>query len=255
MAYDKIYIGIGIAIAIGIDSGGALTGIRTDSPSTAQGAINPHLSVGRVSSRRVWLRSKSMKPDFPWSWQPAVYRCKRIRGKLHDFGPRWGDWQVALAKYQPRPLGKPLVADVTYGLYASIRVEKTGDQGQAFMSRRVFRTADGCVLCLVCLGVSAFVLVTLTSFACAAQTADVSWLATSRRLLPTRLTNNSASSLRCWWMSGPADHHARRMAAPATDPRGVAEVSRPDARASAAGETGGPQDGIVWHDNTAARAV
>jgi integrase len=34
------------------------------------------------------------------SWHPAGYWCKKIRGKLHYFGPRHGDWQTALDEYQ-----------------------------------------------------------------------------------------------------------------------------------------------------------
>jgi integrase len=37
-------------------------------------------------------------PDFPLTPHPAGYWCKKIRGKLHYFGP-WGDPDGALAKY------------------------------------------------------------------------------------------------------------------------------------------------------------
>src|SRR5262245_60427947 len=39
------------------------------------------------------------RPDFPLSPHPAGYWCKRIRGTLHYFGPRWkpGDAAAALA--------------------------------------------------------------------------------------------------------------------------------------------------------------
>lgn len=45
-------------------------------------------------------RPRKPHPDFPLSWHSAGYWCKRIRGKLHYFGPRRGDWQTALAEYQ-----------------------------------------------------------------------------------------------------------------------------------------------------------
>lgn len=38
-------------------------------------------------------------PDFPLTAHPAGYWCKKIRGKLHYFGP-WADPDAALAKYQ-----------------------------------------------------------------------------------------------------------------------------------------------------------
>src|SRR5437868_10249183 len=37
-------------------------------------------------------------PDFPLTAHPAGYWCKKIRGKLHYFGP-WADPDGALAKY------------------------------------------------------------------------------------------------------------------------------------------------------------
>ena len=45
-------------------------------------------------------RPRKPYPDFPLTWHPAGYWAKRIRGKLHYFGPRWGDWQTALDEYQ-----------------------------------------------------------------------------------------------------------------------------------------------------------
>src|SRR6266545_6764784 len=38
-------------------------------------------------------------PDFPLTAHPAGYWCKKIRGKLHYFGP-WADSDAALAKYR-----------------------------------------------------------------------------------------------------------------------------------------------------------
>ena len=37
-------------------------------------------------------------PEFPLTAHPAGYWCKKIRGKLHYFGP-WSDLDGALAKY------------------------------------------------------------------------------------------------------------------------------------------------------------
>src|SRR5262245_8753395 len=37
-------------------------------------------------------------PDFPLTPHPAGYWCKKIRGKIHYFGP-WDDPDGALAKY------------------------------------------------------------------------------------------------------------------------------------------------------------
>src|SRR5688500_15109506 len=37
-------------------------------------------------------------PEFPLTAHPAGYWCKKVRGKIHYFGP-WGDPDGALAKY------------------------------------------------------------------------------------------------------------------------------------------------------------
>src|SRR5262249_38547363 len=37
-------------------------------------------------------------PEFPLTAHPAGYWCKKIRGKIHYFGP-WADPDAALAKY------------------------------------------------------------------------------------------------------------------------------------------------------------
>ena len=39
-------------------------------------------------------RPRKPYPDFPLSWHPSGYWCKRIRGKLHYFGPRYCDWKT-----------------------------------------------------------------------------------------------------------------------------------------------------------------
>ena len=41
-------------------------------------------------------------PDFPLWWHSSGYWCKKIRGKLHYFGARWGSWKEALEDYGSR---------------------------------------------------------------------------------------------------------------------------------------------------------
>jgi integrase len=52
------------------------------------------------NSTRKPARSKPAKPyaDFPLTAHPAGYWCKKIRGRIHYFGP-WSDPDAALAKY------------------------------------------------------------------------------------------------------------------------------------------------------------
>ncbi len=38
-------------------------------------------------------------PDFPLRWHPQGYWIKKIKGRVHYFGERWGDWQTALEDY------------------------------------------------------------------------------------------------------------------------------------------------------------
>lgn len=38
-------------------------------------------------------------PDFPLRWHPQGYWIKKIKGRVHYFGERWGDWQAALDDY------------------------------------------------------------------------------------------------------------------------------------------------------------
>lgn len=45
---------------------------------------------------------KRKKPfaDYPLRWHPQGYWIKKIRGKVHYFGERWGDWRTALDDYE-----------------------------------------------------------------------------------------------------------------------------------------------------------
>ena len=39
------------------------------------------------------------RPDFPLSWHPAGYWCKKIRGKIQYFGDRYGTPEAAEVVY------------------------------------------------------------------------------------------------------------------------------------------------------------
>jgi integrase len=56
--------------------------------------------MSKANSTTAYNRSKPAKPypDFPLTPHPAGYWCKKIRGKIHYFGP-WEDPDGALTKY------------------------------------------------------------------------------------------------------------------------------------------------------------
>src|SRR5438067_2779788 len=56
----------------------------------------PHSTVPVVADKPV--KPSKPYPEFPLTAHPAGYWCKKIRGKLHYFGP-WADPDGALAKY------------------------------------------------------------------------------------------------------------------------------------------------------------
>src|SRR5438477_3010990 len=56
----------------------------------------PHSTVPVVADKPV--KPSKPYPEFPLTAHPAGYWCKKIRGKLHYFGP-WTDPDGALAKY------------------------------------------------------------------------------------------------------------------------------------------------------------
>ena len=54
-----------------------------------------------VQSKQSPSRTTPKKPhnDFLLTWHPSGYWCKKILGKLHYFGSRWGDPDEALDEY------------------------------------------------------------------------------------------------------------------------------------------------------------
>src|SRR5438477_8878640 len=56
----------------------------------------PHSTVPVVADKPV--KPSKPYPEFPLTAHPAGYWCKKIRGKIHYFGP-WADPDGALAKY------------------------------------------------------------------------------------------------------------------------------------------------------------
>ena len=58
--------------------------------------------MARLHSNAPVLGEKQAKPypDFPLCHHSSGYWVKRIRNKLHYFGPRWGDYKTALREYE-----------------------------------------------------------------------------------------------------------------------------------------------------------
>jgi integrase len=68
--------------------------------STTRAPADKSAEPTRALQRSTTAKGKPAKPypDFPLTAHPAGYWCKKIRGKLHYFGP-WADRDAALAKY------------------------------------------------------------------------------------------------------------------------------------------------------------
>src|SRR5262245_8543008 len=104
----------GITTAISKESGrGARNTPAGNTVTPVQGAVTmsePHSTLGARPAKPVEPTTalqpppspggKPAKPypDFPLTAHPAGYWCKKIKGKIHYFGP-WEDPQGALAKY------------------------------------------------------------------------------------------------------------------------------------------------------------
>src|SRR5262245_17953284 len=57
------------------------------------------MSATHPTPEPVRIKPAKPYPDFPLTAHPAGYWCKKIRGKLHYFGP-WDDPEGALRKYR-----------------------------------------------------------------------------------------------------------------------------------------------------------
>jgi len=68
----------------------SITPIPADKPAKPTTALQPPTTAGGKPNKPY--------PEFPLTAHPAGYWCKKIRGKLHYFGP-WADPDAALAKY------------------------------------------------------------------------------------------------------------------------------------------------------------
>lgn len=60
----------------------------------------PDSTVKKPSAKAGSCKRQKPYPGFPLSWHQSGYWCKKIRGKRHYFGARWGDWQQALEDYE-----------------------------------------------------------------------------------------------------------------------------------------------------------
>src|SRR5262245_21633598 len=67
----------------------------TDNPHLPPVAVDAVLSPATTGYNR---RPAKPYPEFPLTPHPAGYWCKKIRGKIHYFGP-WDDPDGALARY------------------------------------------------------------------------------------------------------------------------------------------------------------
>lgn len=55
--------------------------------------------MAKADSKRPAAPAKPY-PQFPLTYHPRGYWCKKIRGSLHYFGPRYGTWEAALEEYE-----------------------------------------------------------------------------------------------------------------------------------------------------------
>jgi integrase len=66
--------------------------------SIPESTPRPETTSGEPAKPEKAAKPTKPRPDFPLTPHPAGYWCKRIKGKLHYFGP-WADPDGALAKY------------------------------------------------------------------------------------------------------------------------------------------------------------
>jgi hypothetical protein len=61
--------------------------------------MTKRIMTGTGSKGKRTAKPRKPHKDFPLTWHPTGYWCKKIRGKLHDFGARYGDPAGALDEY------------------------------------------------------------------------------------------------------------------------------------------------------------